>query len=353
MDLSTASILIVEDQKENIDLIRGILGDTYRLRIATKGSDALRIIALERPDLVLMDVGLPDIDGFEVCAKMLEDEGNASIPVIFLTAATTPQDEMTGLKLGAVDYIFKPYNPSIIQNRVKNQLELYRYRRQLEDLVLKRTQELKETQIGLLTTLELATGYRHKETGDHVIRTKKLVALLTKLVAPLFPKEIDAEFAELVTETSSLHDIGKISIPDSVLLKSGTLSREEFAIMRNHPAIGHDLLKEALVTFPNNKFLQIALEIASYHHEYWDGTGYPYGLKGEAIPLSARLMAVVDVYDAMTSDRVYRKGIEHSEVIRIFREGDGRTLPSHFDPTILAVFLANEQAFAKVAAVPR
>ncbi|NBK22021.1 MAG: response regulator [Spirochaetia bacterium] len=352
MDLSTSSILIVEDQKENIDLIRGILGDSYRLRIATKGSDALRSIALERPDLVLMDVGLPDIDGFEVCARMLENEGNASIPVIFLTAATTQQDEMTGLKLGAVDYIYKPYNPSIIKNRVKNQLELSRYRWELEDLVHKRTQELKEAQIGLLTTFELATGYRHKETGDHVIRTKKLVTLLTDLVAPLFPNELNAELAELVVETSSLHDIGKISIPDTILLKPGPLTREEYLLMQSHPMIGRDMLLEVLTKFPKNKFLQVALQIAAYHHEHWDGTGYPYGLKGEAIPLPARLMGVVDVYDAMTSDRVYRKGMEHSEVIRIFREGDGRTLPSHFDPTILAVFLAHEQVFAEVVAVP-
>lgn len=351
MDFSTASILIVEDQKTNIDLIRAILGESYRLRIATNGSDALRSIALEKPDLILMDVGLPDIDGFEVFARMLEEEKSASIPVIFLTAATRQQDEMTGLKLGAVDYIYKPYNPAIIQNRVKNQLELYRYRRELEALVRKRTQELKETQIGILTTLELATGYRHKETGDHVVRTKTLVSLLIKLVKPLFPLELDAEAVELIVETSSLHDIGKISIPDSILLKPSALTREEFRMMQRHPALGNELLSKALSQFPQNKFLQVALQIASYHHEHWDGTGYPYGLKGEEIPLAARLMAVVDVYDAMTSDRVYRKGMEHAEVIRIFTEGDGRTRPEHFDPVILEVFLKHHQEFEKVAAV--
>lgn len=348
MNLSTASILIVEDQRANIDLLRTILGEEYHLRIATNGSSALRSIALQRPDLVLMDVGLPDISGFDVYAKMLEDGESASIPVIFLTTATTQQDEMTGLELGAVDYIYKPYNPAIIQNRVKNQLELYRYRRKLEALVFKRTQELKETQIGILTTLELATGYRNQETGDHVIRTKELVTLLIEFVAPYFPDELDGELAELMIEASSLHDIGKISIPDSILLKPGPLTKDEFGIMQSHPAIGNELIREALSRFPENKFLQVALEMASYHHEHWDGTGYPYGLKGDEIPLPARLMAIVDVYDAMISDRVYRKGMEHAEVICIFAEGDGRTMPTHFDPIILEVFLKHQQEFAKV-----
>jgi len=209
--------------------------------------------------------------------------------------------------------------------------------------------QLLETQKGLLSTLELATGYRHKETGEHVIRTKKLVALLVGLVALLFPEVLDAELVELIVETSSLHDIGKISIPDSILLKPGSLTDEEYAIIKSHPVIGHDLIEEALARFPRNKFLQTALQMASYHHEHWDGTGYPYGLKGEEIPLPARLMAIADVYEAMTCDRVYRKGIDHAQVIRSFTQGDGRTMPTHFDPTLLAVFLEHHQEFAELA----
>ena len=211
--------------------------------------------------------------------------------------------------------------------------------------------QLLETQKGLLTTLELATGYRHKETGEHVIRTKKLVGLLAGLVFSHFPEKLDAELVELVVEASSLHDIGKISIPDSILLKPGLLTREEYLIMKSHPAIGHDLINEALASFPKNKFLMIALQMASYHHEHWDGSGYPYGLKGEEIPFPARLMAIVDVYDAMTSDRVYHNGLDHAEVIRIFSQGDGRIMPTHFDPTILAVFLEHHLEFTAVAPV--
>ncbi len=338
MNLSTASILIVEDQRANIDLLRTILGEEYHLRIATNGSSALRSIALQRPDLVLMDVGLPDISGFDVYAKMLEDGESASIPVIFLTTATTQQDEMTGLELGAVDYIYKPYNPAIIQNRVKNQLELYRYRRKLEALVLKRTQELKETQIGILTTLELATGYRNQETGDHVIRTKELVTLLIEFVAPYFPDELDGELAELMIEASSLHDIGKINVPQEVLNKKMPLTSEEWDLLKQHSADGTAIISPV-------KSLEDALPIILHHHERYDGTGYPGNLKGEEIPYLARLLSVADSFDAMTSHRPYRAAKSFEEAL-VELEDCANT---QFDPQMVRIFVdilrANSNVF--------
>ena len=345
MEKAKSSILIVEDQKENIDLLRNILGREYQIRIAKAGGEAIRSVKAKQPDLILMDVGLPDMNGFEVLERIQEAQGKREIPVIFITAATREQDEKIGLELGAVDYIFKPYRPAIILNRVRNQLELSKYRKELEDEVVVRTAQLKETHKGLLTTLALATGYRHRETGEHILRTKRLVALLTDLLSPMFPKELTIETKEFVDEASLLHDIGKIAIPDSILLKPNTLTIEEMTIMKSHPIYGHDLLSEALEQFPHNKFLQVAIQMASYHHERWDGSGYPYGLKGDQIPLPARIMALVDVYDALTSDRVYRKSMSHTEAMNAITVGDGRIHPSHFDPTILSVFVENNHRF--------
>lgn len=338
-------ILIVEDQNENIDLLRFILGDTYKLMIAKKGEDALKILNIKRPDLIIIDVGLPDIDGFTLYTKIVSQLNNNDIPIMFITAATEEKHETAGLELGAVDYIYKPYRPAIIKNRVHNQLELHRYRKQLEEVVKERTSEIIETQKGILEALTLATDYRDNETGSHIFRTKKLARILAQLLASVYPQELSPNQIELLVEASQLHDIGKIGIPDALLRKNGKLTNEEYILMRTHPLVGNELLTKVLERYPDNQFIQAALEVASYHHERWDGTGYPYALKGTQIPLFARIIAVVDVYDALTSERVYRKAMSHEQALEVMIQSNIDKSSFHFDPTILNVFLSNHLLF--------
>ena len=342
------SVLLVEDQNENIDLLRDILGDDYTLRVSIRGRDALRSISVQPPDLVLLDVGLPDMDGFEVCQRINTSFSELAIPIIFITAATTELDEQRGLELGAVDYIHKPYQKTIVRNRVRNQIELSSYRHHLEDQVALRISQIRETQKGLLASLALATEYRHRETGEHIIRTKQLIAQFLHVLRPMFPQDLTEESMELIIEASLLHDIGKIAIPDAVLLKTGSLTKEEFLTIKEHTRIGQELLSNALSQYPHNEFLRIAVQMAAFHHERWDGTGYPYGLKEEDIPLPARIMALIDVYESLTADRVYRCRFSHEEAMNIIVEGDGRVMPEHFDPRILSVFIAHHQEFENI-----
>jgi putative two-component system response regulator len=335
-------ILIVEDQTENIDLLRAILGREFRLQIAKTGRDALHIIAKRTPDLILLDVGLPDMDGFAVYDNMRALANSRHLPVIFITASTDEQAEKVGLEMGAVDYIYKPYRPAIILNRVRNQLELHEYRRSLEENVAKRTRELQETRKGLLSSLALATDCRDAETGAHIERTRVLISEFIEKIIKAVPQLAELVHNELFVEASLLHDIGKIGIPDKILLKPGGLTVDEYEIMKQHPIIGRTLLLEASQKFPNNRFLKIAVDMASYHHERWDGSGYPYGLKGTEIPLSARIMAIVDVYEALTANRVYRKAMTHGQAVEIMSKGNGTTSPNHFDPELLQLFIESE-----------
>lgn len=344
-----ASILLVEDQKENIDLLRTILGNEYKLRVATNGIMATRSIMNQPPDLVLLDVGLPDMDGFEVCRWIKTAFPQLSIPVIFITAAISELDEERGLELGAVDYIHKPYKPAIVKNRVRNQLDLSRYRNYLQEEVAAQTEQIRETQKGLLTALALATEYRDQKTGAHILRTKILITLFLEVLRPFYPDDLSDEAVELIIEASLLHDIGKIGIPDSILLKNGPLTTEEYSVMKEHAKTGQELLNKALNQYPDNEFLKIAVQMAAYHHEHWDGSGYPYGLKGEEIPLPARIMAIVDVYESLTANRVYRQGMPPEKAREIIVEGDGRVMPDHFDPKILSLFSSHHQEFAKIA----
>ncbi|MFA5468375.1 MAG: HD domain-containing phosphohydrolase [Sphaerochaetaceae bacterium] len=346
MEVKQSLILIVEDQNENIDLLRFILGETYKLMIAKRGEDALKILRLKRPDLIIIDVGLPDMDGFTLYKQITKQLENDEVPIMFITAAVEEKHETVGLELGAVDYIYKPYRPSIIRNRVHNQLELHRYRKGLEEVVKERTLELIETQKGILEALSLATDYRDNETGSHIFRTKNLTRVLAQLLVHIYPEALSAHQIELLVEASQLHDIGKIGIPDALLRKSDKLTDEEFNLMKTHPLVGNELLTKVLERYPDNQFIRAALEVASYHHERWDGSGYPYGLKGEQIPLFARIMAIVDVYDALTSDRVYRQALSHEEALQIMQQSNMGGGSLHFDPTIFEVFV-NKQALFK------
>ena len=349
-------ILIVDDTPDNITLLSALLKDQYRLKIATNGMKALQIAAAApRPDLILLDIMMPELDGYETCRRLKADRATADIPVIFLTAKIRPEDEEMGLSLGAADYIAKPISPALVRSRVATQIKLKQVReclqdqnRHLEYLVTERTQELVRMQEATILAMALLAETRDNETGNHIRRTQHYVAALARQLAPhpRFCDELSAENIDLLFKSAPLHDIGKVGVPDRILLKPGKLDADEFEIMKLHTVYGRDaIISLEKYLGASNEFLRFAREITYSHQEKWDGTGYPQGLKGDAIPVSARLMAVADVYDALISRRIYKPPFSHEKAVGIMKEGRG----AHFDPDVLDAFLEMQEAFRDIA----
>jgi len=350
------TILIVDDTPQNIAFMAGLLKERYRTRIATNGERALQAAAmLPPPDLILLDIMMPDMDGFEVCRRLKATPALQQIPVIFLTAKTDAEAEQKGLDCGAVDYITKPISPPIALARVRNHLALKAAADQLRDQnlrleaeVAQRTRQIQQTQDVTIMAMASLAEARDNETGNHIRRTQHYVRLLAQALQthPRFSGFLSDEVIDLLFKSAPLHDIGKVGIPDAILLKPGKLTPEEFEIMKTHTTLGRDAITRAeqLMDEPST-FLHLACEIAYSHQEKWDGSGYPQGLAGEAIPVSARLMALADVYDALISRRVYKPPFPHEEAVHIVRQGSG----SHFDPDIVAAFLAIQESFRQVA----
>ncbi len=319
-----ASVLIVDDIPENIDILRGVLDETYELKAATSGEVAVRIAQQALPDLILLDIMMPDMDGFRVCGLLKEDPRTSKIPIIFVTALDDQVDESKGFDLGAVDYIAKPVNPDIVRARVKTHLALYDQNRNLEELVRNRTIELHETRLEIIRHLGRAAEYKDNETGLHVIRMSKYCQLIA-MKSGLSDTE-----AELIMNAAPMHDVGKIGIPDVILMKKGPLSDEEWIIMRKHPEIGIRIIGEH-----SSDLLRMARLAALTHHEKFDGTGYPVGLSGEDIPLVGRVTAIGDVFDALTSDRPYKKAWTLDDAVDLIKSEKGK----HFDPLLVDAFL--------------
>ncbi len=349
-------ILIVDDTPDNITLLSALLKDVYKIKIATNGVKALHIAStLPSPDLILLDVMMPEMDGYETCKRLKENPVTAEIPVIFLTAKSQVSDEEMGLRLGAVDYISKPVSPPIVLARVATQLNLVRARNLLQDqnkhletLVQDRTRKLAKMQDAIIMAMASLAETRDNETGNHIRRTQNYVAALARQLRdhPRFSHELSEENIELLYKSAPLHDIGKVGIPDNILLKPGKLDSDEFEIMKQHTTYGREtILTVERYLGESNEFLRFAREITYSHQEKWDGSGYPENLSGDAIPISARLMAVADVYDALISKRVYKPAFSHEEAIDIMRKGRG----SHFDPDILDVFLRITEEFRDIA----
>ncbi len=349
-------ILIVDDTPDNITLLSALLKDKYKIKIATNGLKALHIASIDpSPDLILLDVMMPEMDGYETCRRLKENPQTNQIPVIFLTAKSQVSDEEMGLKLGAVDYISKPVSPPIVLARVATQLNLVRARNLLQDqnknlegLVKDRTRKLAKMQDAIIMAMASLAETRDNETGNHIRRTQNYVAALARQLKdlPRFSSELTDENIELLYKSAPLHDIGKVGIPDNILLKPGKLTSEEFEVMKLHTNYGREtILSVERYLGESNEFLRFAREITYSHQEKWDGSGYPENLSGDAIPISARLMAVADVYDALISRRVYKPAFTHEEAIDIMRKGRG----SHFDPDILDVFLKIADEFREIA----
>lgn len=367
-DSSTRStVLIVDDTPENLTILGETLRPHYRVRAAISGERALHAVTIGTlPDVILLDVMMPDMDGYQVLQALKADAATRDIPVIFVTAMDSVEGETHGLALGAVDYITKPFNPDIVLARVRTHIELAKARERLHDEnawlereVARRTNENALIRDLSLSALACLAEVRDIETGHHILRTQSFVELLAHHLAghPDYREALADERLEIIVRSAPLHDIGKVGIPDSILLKPGRLTSAEFEIMKKHPVIGADAITRAMAQAANSRsgdgalpggafaFMETAREIALSHHEKWDGSGYPAGLQGRQIPVSARLMALADVFDALSSRRVYKEPLAPEDVTRIIVAERGR----HFDPVIVDAFLELRPAFAEVA----
>jgi putative two-component system response regulator len=350
------TILAVDDAPINLSLITGLLKSHYRVKVANSGEKALRIVHSDLPpDLVLLDVMMPDLDGIEVCRRLKADPRTRHVPVIFLTAMAGSDDERIGLEAGAVDYITKPISPPILLARVKTHLQLKAGQdflkdknAYLENEVIRRTREVQAIQDVTIFTMASLAETRDNETGNHIRRTQHYVkALAVKLRDhPRFAGYFTDRVIDLLFKSAPLHDIGKVGIPDKILLKPGKLTPEEFEVMKTHTTLGRDAIEQAERQLGTPvEFLKLAKEIAYAHQEKWDGSGYPEGLSGDGIPVSARLMAVADVYDALISRRVYKPAFTHERAVELIAEGRGK----HFDPDITDAFMEIREEFRTIA----
>ncbi|MCL2081125.1 MAG: response regulator [Oscillospiraceae bacterium] len=330
------TIFIVDDNATNLTVAEEALGDYYRVVALSSAAQMFKAFGKIAPDLILLDIEMPETNGFEAMKRLKADGLYARVPVIFLTSLSDPVNEAHGIELGAVDFIVKPFSKPVLLNRIKNHLHIDEMIRERTEQLLARTEQLINLQNGIVYTLADLVESRDKDTGGHIDRTMIYMKILLNamLARGIYSGEILGWDLASVISSARLHDIGKIVIPDSILNKPGPLTKEEFETMKTHAAEGERIIDGAMLRTGDTEFLRNAKLIASYHHERWDGSGYPYGLKGTEIPLHGRIMAVIDVYDALVSERPYKKAFTHEAAVRIIAEEAGR----HFDPQIAKVF---------------
>jgi len=344
-NLGPAKILIVDDEERNVKLLAALLrAEGYATLSAPNGRDGLAEALLKKPDLILLDVMMSEMDGFETVAWLKADPRTKNVPVIMVTALDNRDTKMRALELGAEDFLSKPVDRAELKVRVRNLLRLKEYsdllknqNRILEEKVRERTEQLATAYRDTVLTLVRAAEHKDESTGHHVRRISFYCRALAEVM-----KQSGA-FQDAIFNASPMHDIGKIGIPDHVLLKTSAFTPEEWLIMRTHCALGANIL--ATGTSP---YTHMGAEIALNHHECWDGSGYPNGIKAETIPLSARIMQICDVYDALRSQRPYKLAMSHARAVEIITHGDGRTLPVHFDPQALGCFTREASRFAAV-----
>ncbi len=342
------SVLVVDDTPENLTVISGILKNDFKVRAAPSGERALQIAFSDNPpDLVLLDIMMPGMDGYEVLRRLQADPRTRGIPVLFVTAMDQEEDEQRGIDLGAVDYITKPVSPAILLARVRNHLLLKDTRDFLKDENSFLEREVTAMQDIAIHAFGSLAEPRDDETVNHILRIQSYVRLLARELKnhPRFSAFLTDRTIELITKSAALHDIGKVGIPDRILYKTEPLSEDELEIMKTHTAIGRDAIARTEKALGGTEFLKHAKEIAYSHHERWDGRGYPQGLQGDAIPIPARLIALADVYDTLMSRRPHKPSMIHKEAMDIIVAAKG----SHFDPDVTEAFVRAEQEFAGVA----
>ena len=351
------TVLVVDDSPDNLTLLNELLKDDYKVKLANSGEKALKLAQSGKPpDLILLDIMMPVMDGFEVCRQLMLNPVTWHIPVIFLTAKVTVEDEKRGFDLGAVDYITKPISPPIVMARVKNHLERKARADFLRDKsdfleieVDKRTREVMAIQDVTILAMASLAETRDSDTGNHIRRTQFYVKVLAEQLRnpPRFAATLSDRYITMLFKSAPLHDIGKVGIPDRILLKPGRFEPHEFEIMKTHTTLGRDAIEHAEQSLGMQvEFLSMAKEIALSHQEKWDGSGYPEGLAGDTIPPSARLMAIADVYDALISRRVYKEAMSHQTAVDVITQGRG----THFDPDMVDAFLALRSEFKAIAA---
>lgn len=337
-----ATVLVVDDTPANLTLLAQVLKPEYRVQLAVNGAKALEICRRQPPDLIVLDVMMPEMDGYEVCRQLKADPATRRVPVIFLTALTRAEDESSGFDAGGADFIHKPFNPATVLARVRTHLQLKlaedqlrRHNAQLSGELDARRLEVERLRDTTLFVMVSLAEFRDADTGNHIQRTQEYVRTLATWLAaqPDGPADLTADAIDELAKAAPLHDIGKVAIPDGILLKPGKLSPDEWQVMKTHAEHGADLLQRAIDRLGDDAgpMLTFGKQIARHHHEKWDGSGYPDGLAGEAIPLSARLMAVADVYDALISERPYKAPMTHDDALAFIRAGCG----SHFDPRVV------------------
>jgi putative two-component system response regulator len=322
-NLEKPTVLVVDDAPENIDILYGILKDTYEIQIAKNGKVALIIAAKFIPDIILLDIMMPEMDGYEVCEALKENPLTCNIPVIFVTSKDQDFDEAHGFKLGAADYMTKPVSPAVVKARVKTHLALYDQQRELARQVKEKTKELSQSRLEVIRMLGVASEYRDNDTGEHVERMSRYCYVIAKNYG------LAQEEADILLHASPLHDVGKIGVPDNILLKPGKLFEDEWTTMQKHCNMGGDIISDM-----SSELLMIAKQIAIEHHEKWNGKGYPFGLKGEEISLNARIVSVADVFDALTSQRPYKDAWEVQRAVDLIKKEANQ----QFDPKVVDAF---------------
>jgi len=350
------TVLVVDDTPDNLFLMKNLLQGHYRVKVASTGEQALKIAASDSPpDMILLDIMMSEMDGYEVCTRLKRDEKTKNIPVIFLTSRSDTEDEEKGLELGAIDYITKPINPAIVLARVKSHLALKviddflrDQNHYLELEVAKRLLEVTAVQDVTILAMASLAETRDSDTGNHLRRTQFYVKALAEKLRdhPRFSAFLTPLNIQAIFKSAPLHDIGKVGIPDYILLKPGRLEPHEFEIMKTHTTLGYNAIVNAERALGTPaEFLSFAMSIALSHQEKWDGSGYPQGLAGDAIPIAARLMAVADVYDALISRRIYKPPMSHESAVKIMMEGRG----THFDADMLDAFIDIQAEFIAIA----
>ena len=339
-----ANILIVDDITSNLVILTEIIKNAgYIARPVTSVKQALAAMEANLPQLILLDISMPDMDGYEFCEMLKKDVKTRNIPIIFISAMNAPEDKVKGFQVGAVDFISKPFELEEVTMRVNNHLKIYKmqqelevYNKRLHKMVNEQIKKITEEEKNFMYALAMLAESKEDRNGAHVRNIGRNCKLLAQSLqfSPKFEREITNSFISTIETAAPLHDIGKVSISDTILLKPGRLTQEEMLIVRSHAELGAKTLIELYNMNEHNEFLEMAIDIAHYHHEKWNGKGYPEGLSGTDIPLAARIMAVVDVYDALTSDKCYKTAYSHEKSMEIINEESGKS----FDPDIIEVF---------------